>query len=261
MKSQSKKIINVGLLGLGTVGTGVAKILLKEARVIEQKTGLRLVLKRVGVRSVSKKRSVRLPRRIFSKPSTALIQDPSIDIVVELIGGIHPAKEIIQKSLSLGKGVVTANKALLAEHGDAIFKHAQRYGRGLGFEASVCGGIPLIKVIREGLAADHVSKIFGIVNGTSNYILTAMSQRPLDFSKALGEAQRQGYAEADPRFDIEGIDSAHKLAILARLAFGAAVPFKTIFTEGIRSVSLTDMEYAKELGYTVKLLAIGKRTA
>ena len=258
-KRSAKKTIGIGLFGLGTVGTGVVKILTSQKREIEKKAGVRLELRKVCVRSLSKKRTVKVPRRLLTNRPDELLGDSSIDILVELIGGIHPAKEIILKAFRAGKQVVTANKALLAEQGRVIFGSAQKDSKSLGFEASVCGGIPIIKAIKEGLASDHVTEILGIVNGTCNYILTLMSEEGAEFSRVLKEAQGKGYAEKNPRLDIEGIDSAHKLAILARLAFSAEIPFGAIPVQGIRAVSAADIEYARELGYVIKLLAIGKR--
>ncbi len=246
-------------MGLGTVGTGVVKILASQKKEIEKKAGAHLELKKICVQSLSKKRNVKVSRSLLTKDPSDLLRDPSIDIVVELIGGIHPAKEIILKAFASGKQVVTANKALLAEDGGVIFGRARRESKNLGFEASVCGGIPIIKAIKEGLASDRVTEILGIVNGTCNYILSLMSEGSAGFAESLKDAQKKGYAEKNPKLDVEGIDSAHKLAILARLAFGADVPFRQIPVQGIRSLKAIDIEYAKELGYTIKLLAIGKR--
>jgi len=243
---------------LGTVGTGVVKILTAQKNEIEKKAGARLEIKRICVRSLSKKRDLRISRGVLTRNPDDLLRDPAIDIVVEVIGGIHPAKEIILKAFAAGKQVVTANKALLAENGQVLFEKARSTSKNLGFEASVCGGIPIIKAVKEGLASDRVTEILGIVNGTCNYILSLMSEGSAGFADALKDAQKKGYAEKDPRLDVEGIDSAHKLAILARLAFGAEVPFRSIPVQGIRSLKAIDIEYAKELGYTIKLLAIGK---
>lgn len=253
------KEIGVGLIGLGTVGSGVVKILKAQGAKIAAVTGVRLVLRRVCVRSSSKKRAVSVPRSILTTRASAVVDDPMVEILVELAGGIHPAKEWIEKAFSLKKHVVTANKALLAEKGKSIFDAARAYRRRLGFEASVCGGIPILRSIREGLVSDNVSHFLGIVNGTCNYILTQMSQNGLGFAKALSDAQSKGYAEADPALDIDGVDSAHKLAVLARLAFKAEVDFKKISVEGIRHLSAADIAYARELGYVVKLLVIGKK--
>lgn len=259
MKLSDKKSIGIGLLGLGTVGTGVFKILTSQKKQIEKKAGVQLCIRRICVKSLSKKRSVKVSRSLLTNRAEDLLRDPSIDILVEVIGGIHPAKEIILKAFKSGKQVVTANKALLAEEGHVIFTAAQKACKSLGFEASVCGGIPIIKAVKEGLASDRVTEILGIVNGTCNYILTLMSEEGVAFSSALKEAQKKGYAEKDPKLDIEGIDSAHKLAILSRLAFGTEIPFKSIPIQGIRGLSPKDIEYARQLGYVIKLLAIGKR--
>ena len=258
-KKQSITEIRLGLLGLGTVGSGVVKILRAKAGAIRRQTGISLVLEKVCVRSLSKKRAVSVSRKVLTTHPKELLNNPSINIFIELAGGVHPAKELIQKALSGGKHVVTANKALLAEAGDSLFDLATKKNRSLGLEASVCGGIPIIRAITGGLATDDISHFLGIVNGTCNHILTAMSERGMEFETALKEAQAHGYAETDPRLDIDGIDSAHKLAILAHLAFHSQIPFRSIHIEGIRKISATDIRYAKELGYVVKLLAIGKR--
>lgn len=259
MKNNQKKTIGIGLLGLGTVGSGVVKILQAHKAEIEKKAGAKIELRRVCVRSLSKKRQAKVSRALLTTDPKRLVNDPSVDIVVELIGGVRPAKGIILRAFRAGKSVVTANKALLAEEGAAIFAGAEKYSKNLGFEASVCGGIPIIKAIKEGLASDRVTEILGIVNGTCNYILTLMSEKGASFARALKEAQDKGYAEKNPKLDIEGIDSAHKLAILARLAFGAGVPFKSIPVQGIQKISAADIEYAHELSYVIKLLAVGKR--
>jgi homoserine dehydrogenase len=261
LRTSSVKTVNLGLIGLGTVGSGVVKVLQKNSASIEKRTGIRLVLKRVAVRSLSKKRAVRVSRKLLTRHPEDILGDPSIDVVIELIGGIHPAREIIETALRNGKQVVTANKALLAEQGEPIFGLADRCRKKLGFEASVCGGIPIIKALKEGLASNQISHVLGIVNGTCNYILTGMSQEGISFGAALKAAQTQGYAEQNPHLDVDGIDSAHKLAILARLGFRSRVPFRKIHVEGIRSLSIIDIEYAKDLGYGVKLLAIGKDTS
>ncbi len=253
------KTIAIGILGLGTVGRGVYRILRSGAKEIEAKTGLRLVIKKVCVRHVSKKRPLVVPRALLTGRPSDLWKDPTIDIVVELIGGVHPAKGIILGAFRHGKHVVTANKALLAEQGKSLFNEAFLHHRKLGIEASVCGGIPIVKSLTEGLASNKISHFLGIVNGTCNSILSAMSENASPFHEALKEAQRKGYAEKNPALDIDGTDSAHKLALLARLAFGAELPFRSIHVEGIRSLNAADVTYAKELGYAIKLLAIGKK--
>ncbi|MBI2095176.1 MAG: homoserine dehydrogenase [Candidatus Omnitrophica bacterium] len=253
------KIINVGLLGLGTVGAGVYEILVSQRRRIQEKTGVRVAVKKVGVRALHKKRGVRVPGGKLTTNVRGVLKDPAIDIVVELAGGVHPAKEWILEAFRRGKHVVTANKALLAEQGEPVYRESFLRSRRLGLEASVCGGIPIIKALTEGLVSDDISHFFGIVNGTCNYILTEMSQRAMPFQKALARAQAKGYAEKDPRLDVEGTDSAHKLAILARLAFRSEISFGRISVEGIRHLAVEDIGYAAELGYVVKLLAIGKK--
>ena len=254
------KTVAIGMLGLGTVGSGVVKILKAKAASIKRRTGISLVLKKVCVRSFSKKRAVSVSRGVLTTNAKSLARDASIDIFVELAGGIHPAKELIREAFYRGKHVVTANKALLAETGNLLFDLAAKKHRSLGLEASVCGGIPIIRAINGGLATDNISNFLGIVNGTCNHILTAMSERGMEFEAALKEAQAKGYAETNPRLDVDGVDSAHKLAILARLAFRSEILFRSIYIEGIRGLSATDIRYAKELGYVVKLLAIGKKT-
>lgn len=246
-------------MGLGTVGSGVYDVIRKDAARIERETGLRLVVRRVAVRSKSKKRAVRVPRQLITTDWRDVVADPGVQVVVELIGGTRPAQDILLEAFRLGKHVVTANKALLAERGDELFREAASAGCEIGFEASVCGGIPIIQAVREGLAANEVRRVLGIVNGTCNYILTAMSEQGQDFRSVLAEAQKKGYAEQNPSLDIDGIDSAHKLAVLARLSFGRKIRYSTISVEGIRGLSAQDIGYAKELGYVVKLLAIGKR--
>jgi len=258
-KPAFSKTVRLGLVGCGTVGSGVVKIIQDNSRAIESKTGIRLEIAKVCVRSLKKKRAVHLSKSILTTDVKDILNDPSIDIVVELIGGLHPAADIVHRSFAQGKHVVTANKALLAEKGSVIFDLAALHGRRLGIEASVCAGIPIIQALKGGLASNNISQILGIVNGTCNYILTAMQQRGASFAATLGEAQAKGYAEADPAFDVDGIDSAHKLAVLARLAFGVDVPFKSIPVEGISKLKPEDIEYALQLGYVIKLLAIGKR--
>ncbi len=259
MNHKNSQTVGIGLIGLGTVGTGVYRVLQGHAASLEKKIGVRFEIRKIAVKNISKKRAVKVPRVLLTQNPQELLDDPKIHIVIELAGGIHPAKEWIERAFAAGKHVVTANKALLAEHGSEIFKAAQRYERRLGFEASVCGGIPIIKSLREGLVSNEISQLLGIVNGTCNFILTAMSEKSIDFLESLAKAQKLGYAEKNPAFDVRGIDSAHKLAILARLAFRQEISFESIAVEGIESLSITDIEYAKELGYAVKLLAIGKK--
>ncbi|MCK5426070.1 MAG: homoserine dehydrogenase [Thermodesulfovibrionia bacterium] len=254
-----KTQLSVGILGLGIVGTGVVKILTEKHRELASKLGLPIVVKRVADIDVRRKRALKLPRNVFVKNAETLIDDPSIDIVIELIGGIHPAKEYILRSLRNGKHVVTANKALLASEGSDIFKAAHKNKVVIGFEASVGGGIPIIKIIREALIGNRIKALYGIINGTSNYILTKMTEAGIDFSTALKEAQTLGYAEADPTLDVNGTDAAHKLAILATLSFHIPVSYKKIYTEGITRITPLDIAFASEFGYTIKLLAIAKQ--
>lgn len=252
------KAINVGIVGFGTVGTGTAKILLENSRLIEERVGVPIVLKRIADSNVDREREIKVDPSVLTRDANEILNDPEIDIVVELIGGYGYAKEFILKAIEKGKHVVTANKALLAVHGDEIFKAAYRKGVDIGFEASVGGGIPIIRALKEGLVANRIESIYGIVNGTTNYILTKMTAEGENFSDVLKEAQEKGYAEADPTFDVEGIDAAHKLAILISLAYGVKIRFEDIYTEGISKITPLDIEFAKEFGYRIKLLAITK---
>ncbi len=252
------KEIKVGLIGFGTVGAGVVKILQKNATLIETRLGAKVVLKRIADLDVKTDRGVKVKQGLLTQNAEEVIRDPEIDIVIELIGGIEPAKTYILKAIQNRKHVVTANKALLALHGDEIFKMAELYGVDVNFEASVGGGIPLIRSIKEGLVANRIQSIFGILNGTSNYILTKMTDEGKAFRDVLKEAQEKGYAEADPTYDIEGIDAAHKLSILIRLAFGTPIRFQDIFIGGISEITPLDIQFGKEFGYRIKLLAIAK---
>src|SRR3989338_6183653 len=254
------KRLKIGLLGLGQVGSGVYSILKAKGANLARKNGTAFVLEKIAVKHSIKKRAVHPNRKQLTTNTRSLVRDPKIDVVVELIGGIHPAKELILSALKWGKHVVTANKALLAEHGREIFNAAKKMCRHVLFEASVGGGIPVIKTVREGLAANRIRSIYSIINGTSNYILTKMSEEHLDFKEALKLAQKRGYAEADPRLDIEGIDAAHKLTILASLVFGGWVRFKDIYVHGISNIRNEDIEFAEEFGYVIKLLAVAKKT-
>ncbi len=253
-----KTSIRVGLIGFGTVGTGVAKILTSNAALIRRRVGVPVDLVRVMDLDVTRDRGVRLPEGVLTTDLRAVLDDPAIDIVIELIGGYDAAKRVIVDAMARGKQVVTANKALLAVHGEELFDAAARFGVDLGFEASVGGGIPIIRAMREGLAANTIESIYGIINGTSNYILTQMTRDGRSFQEVLAEAQRAGYAEADPTFDVAGIDSAHKLAIMVTLAYGTPVNVKEIYTEGITGIKPEDIAFAKEFGFTIKLLGIAK---
>ncbi len=251
-------MINVGIIGFGTVGTGTAKILLENKDVISQRIGFDINLKKIADLDIKKSRGIKLPEGILTANADDILNDPEINIVVELIGGIHPAKEFILKAIRNKKHVVTANKALIATEGNEILAEAEKHGVEIGFEASVAGGIPIIKILKEGLIANRILAVYGIINGTSNYILTKMTDEGIEFSDALKEAQRLGYAEADPTYDIEGIDSAHKLAILASLAYNIPLSFNDVYKEGITRITSKDIGFAGELGYKIKLLAIAK---
>ena len=246
------------MIGLGTVGSGVLRILRDNAQPIRSRLGVPIEITKIAVRDLKRDRGLRLASGVLTDNPTEIIEDPNIDIVVELIGGYQPAKELILASIGRGKHVVTANKALLAVHGEEIHEAARRASVTIGFEGSVGGGIPVIKALKEALAANRILSIYGVINGTSNYILSKMTDEERSFADVLAEAQRAGYAEADPTFDVGGIDTAHKLAILVNLAFGAHVRLDNIFTEGITSISPLDIDFGKELGYKLKLLAIAK---
>ncbi|MCA9461705.1 MAG: homoserine dehydrogenase [Nitrospira sp.] len=252
------KAIQVGLIGFGTVGSGVVKVLRQNADVIEKRVGRPVVLARIADLDVTTDRGVQVPAGTLTTKVGDILDDPAIDIVVELIGGHEPAKRFILQAIERKKSVVTANKALLADHGEEIFEAAFKSTVDVGFEASVGGGIPIIRSLTEGLAGNRVASIMGIMNGTSNYILTRMTNEHRDFAEILQEAKREGYAEADPSLDVDGIDAAHKLAIMVNLAYGTPVRMAEIFTEGISGLSTVDMEFAKELGLTIKLLGIAK---
>jgi homoserine dehydrogenase len=252
------KEIKVGLIGFGTVGSGVGRILQKNSKLIEKRMGAKLTLKRIADIDLETDRGVKLKPGVLTRRAEDVIKDPEIDMVMELMGGIEPAKTFILKAIRNKKHIVTANKALLALHGDEIFREAHRFGVDVNFEASVGGGIPLIRSIKEGLVANRIHSIFGILNGTSNYILSKMTDEGRNFKEVLKEAQEKGYAEADPTYDIEGIDAAHKLAILVRLAFGTPFQFKEIFIGGISEITPLDIQFGREFGYRIKLLAIAK---
>jgi len=255
----AEKIVKVGLVGFGTVGCGVVKLLTEEANSIAAKTGLRLELACVVDIDTNSPRPVKLPEGILTDDLNRLLKDDSIQIGVELVGGTDVAKQIELSMLQSGKDVVTANKALLAEHGNELYKAARQSGRCIAFEASCAGGIPIICGIRTGLAANNITAMYGIVNGTCNYILSQMASKDEDFSHALAQAQEKGYAEADPTLDISGGDSAHKLAILSSIAFGYEIKLDDIFVEGIEEISKDDIRYGSEMGYCLKLLAIGQK--
>jgi homoserine dehydrogenase len=253
-----KSRIGVGIIGFGTVGTGVAKTVLNNADLIRRRIGVPIEVVRVADLDILKDRGVTMAPGVLTTDAKQVLADPDIDIVIELIGGYDTAKRIILEAIAAGKHVVTANKALLALHGEEIFAAATRKGVELGFEASVGGGIPVLRALTEGLAGNTIESIYGIINGTSNYILSRMTQEGHDFQAVLQDAQQAGYAEADPTFDVAGVDSAHKLAILVNLAYGTPVNFKEIYTEGITNLTPTDIAYAKQFGCTIKLLGIAK---
>ncbi|MBI5345202.1 MAG: homoserine dehydrogenase, partial [Deltaproteobacteria bacterium] len=252
------KKINVGLIGFGTVGTGVVRVLKENASVIRERTGCDIVLKKVADKDTSRDRGVRLDDGVLVSDASVIINDPEIQVVIELVGGTGVAKDFIMDALSRGKHVVTANKALLSTHGKEIFMKAAASGLDVGFEASVGGGIPIIKAVREGLVANRIESIYGIINGTANYILSKMTNDGGRFEDVLRRAQEKGYAETDPSYDVDGIDTAHKLAILISLGWGAYMRFEDIYTEGIRGITQLDIRFAKEFGYRIKLLAIAK---
>jgi homoserine dehydrogenase len=252
--------IGVGLVGWGTVGCGVIQVLRENADVIESRLGVPLQLRRVADLDLERPRPVQVPAGMLTRKIEDILEDPEIQIVVELIGGLGVAKSVISRALDNKKFVVTANKALLAHSGNDLFDLARQKGLAIGFEASVGGGIPLIKSLREGLAGNQINTIFGILNGTANYILTRMTEEGLPFEAALGEAQARGYAEADPTLDIEGIDTAHKLAIASAIAFGAPIQLDEVYTEGISRIDPLDIRFGEEFGYRLKLLAIARNT-
>jgi homoserine dehydrogenase len=253
-----KQDIRIGLLGLGTVATGVVKLLERNQPAIRKRLGAGLRVAAVAVRNAARRRDVDVDRRKLTVDARRIVADPAIDVVVELIGGLEPARTLVLAAIRAGKDVVTANKALLAVHGAEIFQAAERAGVGLGFEGSVGGGVPIIRVLREALAGDKNRAIYGIVNGTCNSILTAMTDRGAEFADALAEAQAAGLAEADPSLDIDGHDAAQKLSLLVALAFAARCPVEQIHTEGIRRIGQIDVGFARELGYVIKLLAVAK---
>jgi len=250
------KNINIGLIGFGTIGTGVVKLLRQNEELITKKLGARVVLKKIADIDITTSREIKVNKSLLTTDVLEIINDKEISIVVELMGGYEPARTFILEAISQGKHVVTANKALLATFGSEIFPAAQKNAVDIGFEASVGGTIPIIKTLKESLAANKINSIMGIINGTCNFILTKMTDEDKAFDTVLKEAQRLGFAEADPTFDIEGIDTAHKMAIILSLAYGKEVNLKDIYLEGITKISREDIAFARELGYRIKLLAI-----
>ncbi|MHB1115479.1 homoserine dehydrogenase [Sideroxydans sp.] len=254
------KAINVGLLGIGTVGGGTFTVLQRNAEEITRRAGRPIRITMVADRNVDLARKITEGACRVTDDAFAVVSDPDVDIVVELIGGYGVAKELVMKAIANGKHVVTANKALLATHGNEIFEAAQDKGVMVAFEAAIAGGIPIVKAVREGLTANRIEWVAGIINGTTNFILSEMRDKGLAFDVVLKEAQRLGYAEADPTFDIEGVDAAHKITLLASLAFGIPVQFDKAHIEGISKLDAIDIKYAEQLGYRIKLLGISKRT-
>ena len=255
------KPIQVGLLGLGTVGRGTYEVLQRNQHEIARRAGRGIEIAAVAVRDVDKARATVGSEVSVSSNCDDVVRNPDIDIVVELMGGYEPARTLALAAITRGKHVVTANKALLARHGNELFDAARQKGVMLAFEAAVAGGIPIIKALREGLTANRIEWIAGIINGTSNFILSEMRAKGISFEAALKDAQRLGYAEVDPTFDVEGIDAAHKLAILSSIAFGLPINIDAAYTEGITHLAAEDIKYAEQLGYRIKLLGIAKRTA
>jgi homoserine dehydrogenase len=250
------KPIQIGLIGFGTVGTGVVRLLTGQQELLGRRLGTQLVLKKVADLDLKRPRPVVLPPEYLTTRAADILDDPDIDIVVELIGGTGTARDLVMEAIARGKHVVTANKHLLAHYGNELLAAAAAQRVEIGFEASVCGGIPIILTLRQGLTANRIQELFGILNGTANYILTQMSQSGASYAQALGEAQAQGFAEADPTLDVEGIDTAHKLAILMSLAYGARLDLESIAVEGISRLDPLDLQFAREFGYCLKLLAI-----
>lgn len=252
--------LKVGLLGIGTVGGGTYSVLTRNKEAISRRIGREIRIVQVADRNLDLAKEVTAGRVALTDDAFAVVNNPDVDVVVELIGGYTIAKELVLKAIENGKHVVTANKALLAVHGNEIFKAAEAKGVMVAFEAAVAGGIPIIKALREGLSANQIEWVAGIINGTTNFILTEMREKGLAYQDVIAEAQRLGYAEADPTVDVEGIDAAHKLTIMASIAFGMPMQFDKAYTEGITKLSTQDIQYAEELGYRVKLLGISKKT-
>ena len=251
--------VRVGLLGLGTVGGGVVNVLLRNAEDIARRAGRRIEVVHASARNLDAPRICPLDDILLTTDPMEVVENPEVDVVIELIGGMRPAGDLIRRALTLGKPVITANKALIAHEGGDLFALAQAHGTMVAFEAAVAGGIPIIKALREGLAGNRIEWLAGIINGTGNYILTAMRDDGRPFADVLAEAQYLGYAEADPTFDVEGIDAAHKLTILAAIAFGMPLKFDEVYTEGISGLSTEDVQYAREFGYQIKHLGIARR--
>ncbi len=252
--------VKIGIMGLGTVGCGTVNVLARNAGEITRRAGRDIQIVHASARDVKKSRPCLITGIKLTADPFEVVNNPAVEVIIELIGGQEPARALVLRAIELGKHVVTANKAMIAVHGNEIFAAAQKRGVMVAFEAAVAGGIPIIKTIREGLAGNRIEWLAGIINGTSNFILSEMRDKGVDFAAVLKEAQRLGYAEADPSFDVEGIDAAHKLTILAAIAFGIPLKFKQAYIEGITKISRLDVMYAEELGYRLKLLGIARRS-
>ena len=250
--------VKIGLLGLGTVGKGTVTVLTRNSREIERRAGRGIQVQCAAVRDLRRTRALALPGLTLIDRPERVVDDPQVEVVVELLGGLEPALSLVLRAIEQGKHVVTANKALIALHGNEIFEAARQRGVMVAFEAAVAGGIPIIKALREGLAGNHIEWLAGIINGTGNFILSEMRERGRAFEEVLAEAQALGYAEADPSYDVEGIDAAHKLTILASIAFGIPLQFHRIYTEGISQITPVDVAYAEQLGYRIKHLGIAR---
>jgi homoserine dehydrogenase len=259
MASTSSSVVRIGVLGCGNVGAAFVQLVHEQAETIESRTGIRLQIAQVAVRNISRDREVSLPDGIITRDVHAVVEDPTVDLVVEVMGGIEPARELIVTALQRGKPVVTANKELLANVGNELFTLSDDKGVDLLFEASVGGGIPIVRVLRESLRGEPIRRVMGIVNGTTNYILTKMSEDGADYASSLTEAQRLGFAERDPTADVEGLDAAAKAAIIASISFGAKIVAGDVYHEGISQITASDIAIAHRLGYVVKLLAIAER--
>ena len=254
------KQLKVGLLGIGTVGGGTYTVLTRNAAEISRRTGVAIQVVQVADRNIELAKAVTGGQVDITDDAFTVVNNPNVDVVIELIGGYTLSRELVLKAIENGKHIVTANKALLATHGNEIFAAAKKAGVIVAFEAAVAGGIPIIKALREGLGANKIEWVAGIINGTTNFILSEMREKGLTYQDVIGEAQRLGYAEADPTFDVEGIDAAHKLTIMSAIAFGMPMKFEQAYTEGITQLQQADIQYAEELGYRIKLLGITKRT-
>lgn len=260
MSGQEKgQTLGIGLLGFGTVGCGVVKILLESKPSLSEKTGLEVRLRKIADVDLKRPRPVLVDASLLTTDALSVVRDPEVGLVVETIGGLEPARSLILEALALGKPVVTANKALLATHGRELFKAALENGASIGFEASVCSGVPVIMGLRDGLVANRIESVVGILNGTTNYLLTRMVEQEASYETALREAQARGYAEADPSADVDGWDAAHKLVLLADLGFHSVFNLKDVQVEGLRGLALEDVRFAVQMGYAIKLLAIAKR--